>query len=119
MPHFPDFQRAGDFIVVSGTTARRADGTIAGTAIAEQTRAVIEDIRDTLAAVDASLADVVDVTTFLVSMNDFAGYDRVYSEYFDEPGPARTTVAAHQLPHPELLIEIKATAYVPPSRRKT
>jgi 2-aminomuconate deaminase len=46
-------------------------------------------------------------------MNDFGGYNEVYGEYFDERGPARTTVAVHQLPHPHILIEIQAVAYVP------
>lgn len=46
-------------------------------------------------------------------MNDFGGYNRVYGEFFDYDGPARTTVAVHQLPHPHLLIEIKAVAYQP------
>ncbi|MFD9246127.1 RidA family protein, partial [Streptomyces sp. NPDC059556] len=59
------------------------------------------------------LADLVSVTTYLVSMNDFGGYNEVYAEYFDETGPARTTVAVHQLPHPHLLIEISAVAHVP------
>jgi 2-aminomuconate deaminase len=48
-----------------------------------------------------------------VNMNDFAGYNEVYGEYFDHDGPARTTVAVHQLPHPYLLIEIRAVAYKP------
>ena len=114
MSNFPDFQRAGDFLFVSGTTARRADGTIAGVAdIAEQTRAVLDDIRESLASAGASLADLVELTTFLVSMDDFGEYDRVYGDFFAENGPARTTVAVHQLPHPLLLIEIKATAFVP------
>jgi len=55
-------------------------------------------------------------TTFLVNMNDFAGYNEVYGEYFDHQGPARTTVAVHQLPHPHLLIEMKAVAYKPVDR---
>ena len=42
-----------------------------------------------------------------------AGYNEVYGEYFGETGPARTTVAVHQLPHPHILIEIKAIAYAP------
>ena len=46
-------------------------------------------------------------------MNDFKGYNEAYAEYFTENGPARTTVAAHQLPHPLILIEIKVTAFVP------
>jgi len=56
---------------------------------------------------------VSEVSTFLVNMNDFAGYNDVYGEYFDHEGPARTTVAVHQLPHPHLLIEMKAVAYKP------
>jgi 2-aminomuconate deaminase len=55
---------------------------------------------------------VVDVTTFLVNMNDFAGYNKTYAEFFSlETGPARTTVAVHQLPHPDLVVEIKVMAY--------
>jgi len=48
-----------------------------------------------------------------VNMNDFAGYNEVYGEFFGHEGPARTTVAVHQLPHPHLLIEIRTTAYRP------
>jgi 2-aminomuconate deaminase len=59
------------------------------------------------------LKDVAEVTTYLVNMNDFAGYNEVYGEYFDYEGPTRTTVAVHQLPHPHLLIEIRAMAYKP------
>ena len=46
-------------------------------------------------------------------MKDFKSYNEVYSEYFDHTGPTRTTVAVYQLPHPNLLIEIKAVAYKP------
>jgi 2-aminomuconate deaminase len=46
-------------------------------------------------------------------MNDFAGYNDVYGQFFDFDGPARTSVAVHQLPHPHLLIEIQATAHKP------
>jgi len=110
---FPHFRRAGDFIFVSGTSARRADDSIAGADIRTQTRSVIENIRDILAAAGASLADVVEVSTFLVSMDDFKGYNEVYSEFFGYEGPARTTVAVAALPHPHLLIEIKAVAWHP------
>ena len=82
--------------------------------IRKQTRAVLENIQDYLAEVGATLEDVVDVTTFLVNMEDFSGYNEVYGEFFAAAsGPARTTIAAHQLPHPDLKIEIKAMAYCP------
>lgn len=120
---YPHVKRAGDFLFVSGTSARRADNSIAGAEVDEfgtthldirvQTRAVIENVRDILKNVGARLEDVVDVTTYLVNMNDFAGYNEVYGEFFSYDGPARTTVAVHQLPHPHLLIEIRAMAYKP------
>ncbi|HEV8019344.1 MAG TPA: RidA family protein [Steroidobacteraceae bacterium] len=120
---YPHFRRAGDFIFVSGTSARRVDDSIAGAERAAsgelhldiriQTRAVLENIRDILASAGAALADVVEVSTYLVNMADFGGYNEVYSEFFVSGGPARTTVAVAQLPHPQLLIEIKAVAYRP------
>ena len=52
-----------------------------------------------------------DVTSFLLTMDDFEGYNEVYAEHFTmERGPARTTIAVHQLPHPHLALEIKAVA---------
>lgn len=113
---------SGDFVYVSGTSSRLPDNTIAGASVDEfgttaldirvQTRVVIENIADILAEVGAGLGDVVQLTSYLVSMNDFGGYNEVYGEFFDESGPTRTTVAVHQLPHPHLLIEIQAVAYV-------
>lgn len=120
---YPHFRRAGDHIYVSGTSARRADNTIAGAEVDEmgtvkldirvQTRAVIENIRDILKSAGADLSDCVEIGAFLVNMNDFGGYNEVYGDFFDYTGPARTTVAVHQLPHPHLLIEIKAVAWKP------
>lgn len=120
---FPHVRRAGDFLFVSGTSSRRADNSLAGVSvdsmgttqldIREQTRAVIENIRDILTSVGAGLDDVVEISSYLVNMNDFGGYNETYSEFFGFDGPARTTVAVHQLPHPHLLIEIKAVAYKP------
>ncbi len=120
---FPHVKVVGDLAFVSGTSSRRADDTFAGVSldargvtdldIRVQTRAVIENIRDLLRAVGADLSDLVQVTTYLVNMNDFGGYNEVYGELFDETGPTRTTVAVHQLPHPHLLIEMQAIAHLP------
>ena len=120
---YPHIRRAGDFLFVSGISSRRPDNSIAGAIVDEQgtthldirvqTRAVIENIRDILHSMDCDLVDLVDVTAFLVNMNDFAGYNEVYAEFFSEGGPARTTVAVHQLPHPHLVIEMKATVHRP------
>jgi len=120
---FPHFKRAGDFIFVSGTSSRRPDNTFEGVQVDElgvtnldiraQTRAVIQNIADILQHAGASLSDLVEAQVFLVNMNDFGGFNEVWGEFFDYEGPTRTTVAVHQLPHPHLLIEIRATAYKP------
>src|SRR6185369_4205592 len=97
---YPHIKRAGDFLFVSGTSSRRADNSIAGADVDAlgttwldirlQTRAVIENVRDILASADASLSDIVEITTYLVNMNDFGGYNEVYGEFFGFDGPART-----------------------------
>ena len=120
---YPHYKRVGDFIYVSGTSSRRKDNTFAGVSVDEmgttdldiraQTAAVLDNIDSILQEAGSSIKDVVDVTSFLVNMNDFGGYNEVYGQYFDFTGPTRTTVAVHQLPHPHLLIEIKAVAHKP------
>ena len=120
---FPHIKRAGDFLFVSGTSSRRPNNSFAGAEadamgtvnldIRTQTRTVIENIRDILQSVGTDLNDLVEISTFLVNKNDFGGYNEVYGEFFDFDGPARTTVAVHQLPHPHLLVEMKAIAYSP------
>ena len=120
---FPHIKRAGDFLYVSGTSSRRPDNSFAGAQadamgvttldIKVQTRAVIENIRDILQSAGADLSDLVETQAFLVNMNDFGGYNEVWGEFFDYDGPTRPTAAVHQLPHPPLLIEIKAVAYKP------
>ncbi|MEU5906170.1 RidA family protein [Micromonospora sp. NPDC047527] len=120
---FPHVKVAGGFVFVSGTSSRRPDNTFVGVSVDElgttnldiraQTRAVIENIQDLLRSVGADLADLVQMTSYLVNMNDFGGYNEVWAEFFDASGPTRTTVAVHQLPHPHLLIEIQAVALLP------
>jgi 2-aminomuconate deaminase len=119
---FPQARVAGRTIYVSGTSSRRPDNTIAGASvdelgttsldIREQTRAVLANVAAILQAHGAELRDLVQVTTYLVSMNDFGGYNEVWAQAFPDPAnaPARTTVAVHQLPHPHLLIEMQAVA---------
>jgi enamine deaminase RidA (YjgF/YER057c/UK114 family) len=118
---FPHVVEVGDLVFVSGTSSRRPDNTFAGVEIDDngtktfdiraQTRAVLENIRAALSVVGLQLSDLVQINSYLVSMHDFASYNEVYAEFFDYDGPARTTVAVHQLPHPDILIEIQAIAH--------
>ena len=125
---YPHVKLAGGLAFVSGTSSRQPDDTIAGAEIDAdgqvhldirvQTRAVIVGIRTILQSVGASLSDLVTVTTYLVDMADFGGYNEVYGEFFDEAsGPARTTIAVRELPHPHLLIEMQGIAVSPEEDR--
>lgn len=117
---YPHVKVVGDLVFVSGTSSRRPDNTIVGADIidgrtvfdvAVQTRAVIQNIGEILEAVGAGLADLVQVTCYLVDMADFDAYNKAYAEFFDaSTGPTRTTVAVRELPHPDLRIEIQAIA---------
>ncbi|NNF53221.1 MAG: RidA family protein [Acidimicrobiales bacterium] len=118
---FPHLRVAGNLAFVSGTSSRRPDNTFAGAEvdktgttaldIAVQTRAVLENIEQILSTIGLDRSDLIDVTSFLVNMNDFGPYNLAWAEFFAAiEAPARTTVAVHQLPHPYLLIEIKAIA---------
>lgn len=122
--NYPHVKQVGDFLFVSGTSSRRPDNTHVGAEqdadgnwvldIRAQTRAVIENIEESLKSVGADLSHLVNVTTFLVDMKDFKGYNEVYGEFFNHAtGPARTTVAVSELPHPNIVIEIQAMAYFP------
>ena len=121
LANYPHARKVNGFIFVSGVSSRRADNTHVGVTIhedgrvekdiREQTRGVIENIKAILKAAGADLKDLIDLTVFLVDMADYPGMNEVYNEYFNaQTGPARTTVAVKQLPHPNLLIEIKAIA---------
>lgn len=124
LAHYPHARRVGDLLFLSGVSSRRADNSHVGVVIhddgrvekdiAAQTEAVIRNIEHILNAAGLDLSHVVDMTTFLVDMGDFPGYNAVYNRNFEQQtGPSRTTVAVHQLPHPNLLIEMKAIACFP------
>lgn len=117
--NYPPLRRVGNWLYVSGMSARQADGQCAGVQhtasgvtidVALQTRMVIEKIRDALAREGADLSHCVSLTCYLTDMCDFDAYNRAYGEYFNIDGPARTTIAVHQLPHADMRIEITATA---------
>jgi 2-iminobutanoate/2-iminopropanoate deaminase len=99
---------SGDLVYTAGQVAHDADGSVVEGGIEEQTRQTLENIRTCLEAAGCTLDDVMKVNAYLVDLGDFDGYNRVYTEFFSAPYPARTSVQAG-LP-PGLLIEIEAVA---------
>jgi 2-iminobutanoate/2-iminopropanoate deaminase len=103
--------RAGDFIFVSGQVAKDTGGNMLSGTIEQETAGTIESIRRILAEEGATLADVVQVTTYLGDARDFARYNKVFSEHFQKAVLARTTVEARAVINTK--IEMAAIAYKP------
>ncbi len=102
--------RVGDMLFVSGQIpADPATGAIVGTTIQEQTERVMENVRAVLEAAGYSMGDVVMALAYLRDLNDFAGFNEVYSRYFSPPYPARVTVQVARLPK-DVLVEVAVIA---------
>ena len=120
---YPHTRKIGEWVFISGTSSRRPDNSFIGAVqdeqgewhldIGAQTKAVLENISHYLKLNDGDLSHLVDVTVFLKNMADFNGYNEVYNSFFSETGPCRTTVEVSDLPKPQILIEIKGTAFIP------
>jgi 2-iminobutanoate/2-iminopropanoate deaminase len=105
--------RAGDFIFVSGQgPIDPVTNELKVGDVASETRATLENIRNILKAAGADLADVVRCGVFLTDIRDFAGMNQVYSQFFGDIRPARTTVQA-VLPAHGSKVEIDCVAYKP------
>ena len=81
-------------------------------ALREQTARVLENLKGVLTAAGSSLDKVVKTTVFLKDMGDFAKMNEVYSRYFSENPPARSTIEAARLPR-DAKVEIDCIAYKP------
>ena len=101
----------GKLVFISGMTARRPDGSIAGIGdITEQTRQVCENIKAAVEAAGGTLDDVCRVDVYVRNMEHFEAIHKVRSQYFKPPLPASTMVEVTKMVSPEYLIEINAIA---------
>ena len=104
----------GKLVFISGMTARRADGSIAGIGdIDAQTRQVCENLKAAAEAAGGSLDDVVRVDVYVRNIEHFAAIHKVRQEYFKAPVPASTMVEVAKMVSPDYLIEISAIAVLP------
>ena len=103
--------RAGDFVFVTGQVPLRDGRPMTDASIEEQTRACLDSLREILADAGCELADVVKSTVWLKRREDFAGFNAVYAEYFDEEPPTRTALISDFLV--DILVEIECLAYRP------
>jgi len=86
-------------------------GSLVEGGVEAETRRVLDNLTAVLEAAGARPAQVVKTTIYLVDMADFAAVNAIYGEYFQEPYPARATVAVTALPR-GARVEIDATAVI-------
>ena len=102
--------KANGFVFISGqipldpATQELIDGDVAA-----QTERVLQNLSGILKAAGSSLQQVVKTSVFLKSMSDFANMNEVYSRYFTQAPPARSTVEVARLPK-DVLVEIDVIA---------
>ena len=103
----------GKLVFISGMTARRPDGSIAGIGdIEAQTRQVCENLKAAVEAAGGTMADICRVDVYVRNMEHFDAIHKVRREYFPAPAPASTMVEVCKMTSPDYLIEISAIAVV-------
>src|SRR5690348_11786941 len=103
----------GRLVFISGMTARRPDGSIAGIGdITAQTRQVCENIKAAVESAGGTLDDVCRVDVYVRNIEHFEAIHKVRREYFKPPLPASTMVEVTKMVSPDYLIEINAIAVV-------
>ena len=103
----------GRLVFISGMTARKADGAIAGVGdIEAQTRQVCENIKSAVETAGGTMDDICRVDVYVRNIEHFDKIHKVRREYFKSPPPASTMVEVTKMVSPEYLIEINAIAVV-------
>ena len=122
---YPHAKRVGNLLFLSGIGPRKrgqqeipgvtqdGQGTVMATDIEAQCHSMFANVKAVLEDAGASWSDLVDITVFLTDMKkDFATFNRIYSTYFTEVRPCRTTVEVGALPTP-IAVEVKCIAVYP------
>jgi 2-iminobutanoate/2-iminopropanoate deaminase len=103
--------RLGNLLFVSGQGPNDKEGKVAPGDIREQTRLTLENFKRIIEAAGSSMGNVLQTIVYLKDLNDFAGMNDIYSQFFPDPKPARTTVQAGLLFG--MRVEIQGTAHIP------
>ena len=103
--------RAGDFVFLTGQVPMQNNAIMTHGDIEDQTRAVLDDITETLKLAGCDRGDVVKSMVWLTSRDDFPGFNSVYAEYFPESPPARSAIVNDLLV--DAKVEIEVIAYKP------
>ena len=121
---YPHARKVGNLLFLSGVGPRRpgtnvipgvmmdGQGNAVGHDIEEQCHSVFENVRIILEEAGSGWKNLIDITVFLTNMSrDFDIFNKIYSDYFADNQPCRTTVEVNSLPTP-IAIELKCIATI-------
>ena len=103
--------RAGDFVFLTGQIPMKNGVVVTEGSIEDQTRIVLDEIKNTLIEAGCELADVVKTMVWLKNRDDFPGFNEIYGEYFPHKPPARSAIVSDFLV--DILVEVEVVAYNP------
>ncbi|MDE0795889.1 MAG: RidA family protein [Alphaproteobacteria bacterium] len=112
-PPFAMGVQIGDTVYVSGHVSQDENGNVVGEGdMTAQTRQVFANIEAVLAESNATMEDVVKITTYITDMSHYAEFNAVRAEVFPNAGMASATVAGVELVLPEYLVEVETIAVI-------
>lgn len=108
-PPYSDSILVGNTLYIAGLQGTNSTGVLPSGGFAPQVRATLENFRRVVRAAGFRMRDVVSVNVYLTDMHDFGVMNKIYTTYFPDPKPARTTVQVGALSK-GALIEIAGVA---------
>ena len=99
----------GNLVFTSGQLPLNMDTGEMETEIKAATKASLSNVKAILAEAGLTMDNVIKTTVFISDMNNFAAMNEVYSTFFGETAPARSSVEVARLPK-DVLVEIEAVA---------
>jgi len=107
----------GRLVFLAGQTAHQADGSVAGTSMAEQFAAAAANVGAALSAAGATPADVVSMQIFTSDVEAYRSESKAigaaYREVFGPHYPPMALFGVTRLYDPAALVELVVTAVIP------
>jgi 2-iminobutanoate/2-iminopropanoate deaminase len=108
---------SGTWVYVSGQFGTDEAGAITPGGLAAESKAALGNVLKAVQEAGGTAADVVKITAFLTSLDDYQRYNEVRREVFGSNLPASTAVAVAGLILTTASIEIDAVAFVPDAEK--
>ncbi|HEV2118579.1 MAG TPA: RidA family protein [Candidatus Bathyarchaeia archaeon] len=106
----------GELLFVSGQGPIDKNGKVIPGNIRAQTKATLENFKRIMEAAGSDMNHVLQTTVYIKDLAEFSEMNEVYSSFFDDPKPARTTVQAGDLLF-GMRVEVQGIAYVPDKQK--